>query len=145
MRDLSAKVGVKDPSASRAVAGLAESGLVSHEVYGKIELTEQGKRVGEALARRSDCLTRLLVEILDMHPKEADAEVHRLEHVLGNDVLARLEVLVDFAASSPAWVKRLHYRVRTEARQEDAPGGYRVGATQVHPGSPTENRPHIGK
>ena len=145
VRDLARQVGVKEPSASRAVVGLAKFGLVSHEAYGKIELTERGLRVGESLARRSDCLTRLLVDILDMPREQADAEAHRMEHVIGDEVLSRLEVLVDFAASSPAWVKRLHHRVCTEARQEDSRDGYRVGATRVHGGSPTEFRSRLGK
>jgi Mn-dependent DtxR family transcriptional regulator len=138
IRDLSAKVGVKEPSASRAIRALVESGLVHHEPYGKVELTEEGRYVGEAMVRRDDCLTRLLVEILGMDPTEADAEVHRLEHVLGDEVLTRLEVLVDFAATSPAWVKRLKYRIETEARPVEGTGVYRIGATQTHAGSATE-------
>jgi len=132
VRDLSSSVGVKEPSASRAVAGLVKSGLVRHEVYGKIELTEEGRRVGEALVRRYDCLTSLLVEILGMERDAAESEVHRLEHVVGDAVLARLEVLVEFAASSPAWLKRLHHRVRTDAQTDESTVGYRVGATQIH-------------
>jgi Mn-dependent DtxR family transcriptional regulator len=144
LRDLSAKVGVKEPSASRAIAGLVESGLVHHEAYGKIELTEEGRRAGEAIVRRDDCLTRLLVELLGMDPREADAEVHRLEHVLGDEVLARLEVLVAFAASSPAWVRRLQHRIRTEAQTTEGTGGYRIGATHMHAGSSTEKRAENG-
>jgi DtxR family Mn-dependent transcriptional regulator len=140
IRDLSAKVGVKEPSASRAISGLVQSGLVHHEAYGKIELTEEGKRVGRAIIRRDECLTRLLVEILGMDPVDADSEVHRLEHVLGDEVLARLEVLVDFAASSPAWMKRLQYRIQTEAQRIDGTGDFRIGATHTHAGSVTEKR-----
>jgi len=140
VRDLSAKVGVKDPSASRAIGGLVKSGLVHHEAYGKIELTEEGRRVGEAIVRRDDCLTRLLVEILGMEPAEADSEVHRLEHVLGDEVLARLEVLVEFAGTSAAWVRRLQHRIRTEAQRVEGTGGYRIGATHMHAGSATEKK-----
>jgi Mn-dependent DtxR family transcriptional regulator len=115
--------------------GLVEAGLVRHQVYGKIELTEKGKGVGAELLRRSDCLTRLLVDILGMSPSEAAAEVHRMEHVLSDAVLSRLEVLVDFAASSPAWVRRLHHRVNAESPTSDGTSGYRVGATPVHGGT----------
>lgn len=135
VKDLSIRMGVKEPSVSRAVTGLVKAGLVSHEVYGKVELTELGQRVGEALTRRTDCLRRLLVDILAMPTSVADAEVHRLEHVLSDDVLSRLEILVEFATSSPAWVKRLHHRVRNEAPGQDEDAGFRVGVTPVHGGS----------
>jgi len=39
MGDLATKLGVKAPSASRAVTGLVGLGLVIHQVYGRIELT----------------------------------------------------------------------------------------------------------
>jgi Mn-dependent DtxR family transcriptional regulator len=134
-RDLARKLGVRLPSVSRAVSGLTRAGLIRHESYGTIELTEEGARAGAEIVRRDDCLTRLLVEVLNMHPREADPEVHQMEHALGEEVLARLEVLIDFALSSDAWIKRLHHRIGSRA----AAGGhakspYRVGAALLHAG-----------
>ncbi len=134
MGDLASKLGVKAPSASRAVTGLSRLRLVNHQVYGRIELTTEGARVGQALVRRSDCLTRLLVEILGMDPVTAIPEVHRLEHVLGQEVHSRLEVLVEFAGSSPAWVKRLQHRIEQRAGCEDDPAGFGIGRTEIHVG-----------
>lgn len=134
MGDLASKLGVKAPSASRAVAGLARLGLVNHQVYGRIELTGEGERVGQALVRRSDCLTRLLVDILGMDPEAAVPEVHRLEHVLGHEVQSRLEVLVAFAGASPAWVKRLQQRIEQRAGLEKDPEGFGIGRTEIHVG-----------
>jgi len=134
MGDLASKLGVKAPSASRAVAGLARLGLVKHQVYGRIELAGEGRHVGQALVRRSDCLTRLLVDILGMEPDAAVPEVHRLEHVLGREVHSRLEVLVEFAGASPAWVKRLHHRIEQRNEPEDAPEGFGIGRTEIHVG-----------
>ena len=134
MGDLASKLGVKAPSASRAVAGLARLGLVNHQVYGRIELTPEGGRVGRALVRRSDCLTRLLVDILGMDPDVAVPEVHRLEHVLGREVHSRLEVLVEYAGTTPAWVKRLQRRIEQRAEPDDDPGGFGIGRTEIHVG-----------
>lgn len=134
MGDLATRLGVKAPSASRAVTGLAGLGLVIHQVYGRIELTAEGGRVGRALVRRSDCLTRLLVDILGMDETAAVPEVHRLEHVLGREVHSRLEVLVEFAGSSPAWVKRLRHRIDQRAEQDEGPAGFGIGRTEIHVG-----------
>jgi len=73
-----------------------------------------------------------------MPSNEADAELHRLEHVLSDGLLSRLEILVDFAASSPAWVKRLHHRLRNEAHDSEKTAGVRIGAARVHGGSVTD-------
>jgi hypothetical protein len=69
-----------------------------------------------------------------MEPAEAGPEVNRLEHMLSEEVLSRLEILNDFALSSDAWIRRL--RVRLQGRGRSGPGlYYRVGAARAHAGS----------
>jgi DtxR family Mn-dependent transcriptional regulator len=134
VKDLAARVGVRLPSVTRAVRTLVRNGLVSHESYGRIELTNLGREVGGQIARRAACLRRLLTDLLGMEPAEAGPEVNRLEHMLSEEVLSRLEVLNDFALSSDAWIRRL--RVRLQGRGRSGPGlYYRVGAASAHAGS----------
>jgi len=139
---IAGKLGVKRPSATKAVASLARKGLVRHEPYGEIFLTEEGRTLGEAIVRRDTCLTKLLVGVLGMPPAEADPEVHRMEHVLSDEVLARLEVLVDFAGSSEAWIKRLRYRIALATAGAKEGGPIRVGRSPIHPG--TEGEKEVG-
>ena len=108
---LAEQMGVKRPSVSRAVFSLVDKGLVRHWPYGDVELTEEGRALGEAILRRGACLTQLLVGVLGMGPEEAAPEVDRLEHSLGEDALIRLETLVEFASSSEGWLKRLRHRI----------------------------------
>jgi len=136
--DLATKLGVKLPSVSRAISQLAKSGLVRHDAYGLIELTESGQAAGRAIVRRDECLTRLLVDVLGMTPEQADPEVHRLEHVLDDDVLHRLEVLVDFATSSEAWIRRLQHRIRLHTETAEGSPEVSVGATSMHAGLSSE-------
>jgi Mn-dependent DtxR family transcriptional regulator len=120
------------------VRELAKVGLVRHEPYGRIELTTEGNAAGEAVARRDSCLTRLLVEVLDMSPEAADPEVHRLEHFVSDEVTWRLETLVRFALSSEGWVKRLHHRLRAGHPGSEVAGPHRVGETRIHKGPDVE-------
>ena len=87
--------------------------------------------VGRALVRRSDCLTRFLVEILGMDHEAAVPEVHRLEHVLGSEVQCRLEALVAFAASSPAWVGQLRKQLEKRAVPGEETGEFGIGRTEM--------------
>lgn len=135
--DLAKKMGVRIPSVSRAVSTLDKAGLVVHRPYGTIELTQDGEDIGRAIVRRDECLTRLLVEVLGLDPKQADPEVHRIEHVLSDEVLARLEVLVEFATASDAWMRRLHLRLAGKRRPASETGG-RIGAAQMHAGRASE-------
>ena len=134
-KDLAAKLGLKPPSVTKAISSLVDKGFVRRESRGPLELTAQGKMLGEAMVRRDQCLTTLLVEILDMPTKLADQEVHRLEHALSEEVLMRLEALVDFARQSPAWLKRLHLRINQIPPEDNAnKGNIRVGQMPTHSG-----------
>ncbi|MBD3257060.1 hypothetical protein GF377_01410 [candidate division GN15 bacterium] len=138
---LASELGVQLPSVSRAVRGLAELGLVDHKSYGSIRLTDRGEAVAAEIMRRDKCLTALLVEVLGVPAEQAAKEVHRLEHVISDDVLRRLETLVDFALSSDAWVRRLQLRIGTaDARTHQASDhGVVVGASRIHAGDERES------
>ena len=120
---LAARLGLSMPSISRAIRGLAAAGLVSHQPYGRIEPTADGWRVGREIIARDDLLTRLLTSVLGMSPADADPHVHQLEHLIEEDVLERLEVLVEFFSSHnemledlQTWIKRRPRRRRASRR-----------------------------
>lgn len=131
---LAKKLGVKRASVSKFITSLVANGLVNHVPRGEISLTSKGVKLANSIARRDQCLTRLLVDVCNMAPDDADAEVHRLEHLISDDVLFRLETLVEFASTSRAWLKRLHLRMETEQPLEREGTGLKVGSSQVHQG-----------
>ncbi|MCE9581522.1 MAG: metal-dependent transcriptional regulator [Planctomycetes bacterium] len=134
VRDIAGAAGVRLPSVSKAIGRLVDAGLARHEAYGRVEITQRGLRAARLVARRDECLTRLLVDVLGMAPDRAAAEVCRLEHSLDSDVLARLEALVVHAASpaSATWrrglAKRLAALPDPRVEREDV----RVGVVEPH-------------
>jgi hypothetical protein len=70
-----------------------------------------------------------------MSPEDAVLEVHRLEHMVSDEVLSRLEVLNEFALSSEAWIRRLRVRLQGRGRSNPDPY-YRIGAATPHAGVP---------
>ncbi len=108
---LAEELGVKRPSVSRAISGLAKAGLIKHEIYGDIEVTDEGKSTGSQILRRSQCLNKLMIDILKMDPEEAGVNEQKLGHLISDDLLVRLETMVDFSLGSEAWIKRLQFRI----------------------------------
>lgn len=135
VRDIAHKLGVKLPSVSRAVSALTRAGMVTHESYGTIHLTEQGRAAGRAIVRRDECLTRLLVNVLGMTPEAADSEVNRMEHVVGDDALLRLEALVGALRASEAWRADFEQRLQAVRALWGEPSASPIGGTPVHAGS----------
>jgi hypothetical protein len=77
--------------------------------------------------------------VLGLGPTEADAEVNRLEHMVSDPVLARLEVLNAFALSSDGWIRRLQVRLRGRERSGPDPY-YRVGSASAHAEVPGQGK-----
>jgi len=139
--ELADTLGVKRASVSKYIVTLVGKGLVKHLPRGDIYLTDQGIELAKSILKRDQCLTRLLVDVCNMSPEDAESEVHRLEHLVSDDVLFRLETLVDFACSSSAWLKRLHLRMQSEQPRYAEQQNLRVGSSQVHQG---DNKEKIG-
>lgn len=135
---LARTLGVQRASVSKYITTLVSKGFVEHVPRGEISLTGQGIELAKSIAKRDQCLTRLLVDVCNMAPEDADPEVHRLEHLISDDVLFRLETLVDFACSSSAWLKRLHLRMESEQPGSAEQVTVTVGTSQVHQGTKQE-------
>lgn len=87
---LAARLGVTPASASAMVKKLAERGLAQHEPYRGVELTPAGKRVALEVLRHHRLLELYLVEQLGVPWDRVHEEAEALEHVLSEDLEARI-------------------------------------------------------
>lgn len=58
---LAERIGVSASTASESIRKLAEQGLVDHEKYGAVTLTDSGRRAALAMVRRHRLLETFLV------------------------------------------------------------------------------------
>ncbi len=94
IKELAGRVGVSRPSVVAAVAALAARGLVRHERYGGVELTEAGRRAAREVRRRHAVLRRFLTDFLGVSASIADADACRMEHTLSPETVDRLDEYV---------------------------------------------------
>jgi DtxR family Mn-dependent transcriptional regulator len=80
------RMGVTPASASGMVKKLDGLGLVSHEPYKGVELTEAGERVALEVIRHHRLLELYLAESLDVPWDRVHAEAEVLEHVLSEEL-----------------------------------------------------------
>ncbi|MFH1864827.1 MAG: metal-dependent transcriptional regulator [Candidatus Eisenbacteria bacterium] len=92
---VAAERSVTIPTARSAVVRLRGAGLVRQERYGKILLTESGRKRAESVYRTHRAMFRFLHEVLGVDPETADSEACRLEHGLSEDTRARLVEFLD--------------------------------------------------
>lgn len=88
--DLADRLGVTPGSVSAMVKKLAERGLVVHEPYRGVQLTPEGERVALEVMRHHRLLELYLVEHLGVPWDRVHAEAEALEHVISEDLEARI-------------------------------------------------------
>jgi DtxR family Mn-dependent transcriptional regulator len=87
---LAEKLGVSASTASESIRKLAEQGLVDHEKYGAVTLTESGRRAALAMVRRHRLLEAFLVKELGYSWDEVHDEAEVLEHAVSDRLLDRI-------------------------------------------------------
>src|SRR5271166_4686150 len=84
--ELAERLGVTPGSVSAMLRKLSEVGLVEHERYHGVRLTNQGRRVALEVLRHHRLLELFLAEELGMPWDRVHAEAEVLEHVLSDDL-----------------------------------------------------------
>src|SRR5262244_3403462 len=97
--DLAALLEVRPGSVSGMLRKLSALGLVEHERYRGVRLTERGRRVALEVIRHHRLVELFLVESLGMTWDEVHAEAEVLEHVISEE----LEELIAAKLGDPAF------------------------------------------
>ena len=93
--------GVAPASASAMVKKLAALELVTHEPYGGAKLTEAGERVALEVIRHHRLIELYLAETLGVSVDDVHDEADRLEHVISEELEARIDRALGFPTHDP--------------------------------------------
>jgi DtxR family transcriptional regulator, Mn-dependent transcriptional regulator len=92
---------VSPASASAMVKKLAALDLLEHEKYRGAQLTEAGERVAVEVIRHHRLLELYLAETLGVHVDDVHEEADRLEHVISEELEARIDRALGFPTHDP--------------------------------------------
>lgn len=112
INDLARALNVQPPSASRMVQKLADLNFMDYKKYGVIELTEQGKQIGEYLLKRHATIEEFfrIIGVTDGILEETE----KIEHHLSRQTVEQIAILVQFLKESITVLDDLHaYRKNT--------------------------------
>ena len=98
---LAARMGVSAPSATAMAKRLAELGLVERAPYRGVVLTEEGRQRALEMLRHHRLLERYLADRLGLSLDEVHAEADRLEHVLSEELEAKIDAELGFPTHDP--------------------------------------------
>lgn len=98
---LAKTLGVSNPSVSLMIKKMADLGLVDHQPYAPIRLTEAGRRLALSMVRRHRLIETWLVRELGYQWDEVHDEAERLEHAVSEAFIMRLDAKLGHPAIDP--------------------------------------------
>jgi len=98
---IASQLGVSQPSVTRMAKKLAADGLVERVPYRGVTLTDTGRRVALEVLRHHRLLELFLSDRLGMSLDEVHAEADRLEHVLSEELEARIDAALGYPTHDP--------------------------------------------
>lgn len=92
--DVARELNISKPSVNRAINTLKKQGLVEHEYYGDLKLTEKGLKIACDVAERHKILKAFLTEKLGVNEETAEREACLIEHDISDDTMDRLRLFM---------------------------------------------------
>lgn len=96
VNEIAREMNVTMPSVTGALRSLAAKGLVKHQPYESVELTQAGLDRARSVAHRHSAVKEFLSNILGLSEEDAEAEACGLEHGIRTDTLDKLLKFVEF-------------------------------------------------
>ena len=118
LKDIAQSRKVSLPSVTNAIRVLSSKGLVNHEEYGHVELTDAGIEEAKRVYERHKTIYKFLHNILGIDEELAESEAHKMEHDLHEKTLMLLQKFTEFVEKSPVkenplWLEHFRYFVDT--------------------------------
>jgi len=120
VKDLARFLKVKASSVIEAVSNLVKMGLVIHERYGYIELTQQGVNLAKEIYERHNTLKKFFRNVLGIEEKIAEEDACKIEHYLSKKTIERILNFIKFIETcpetTPEWLGNFFYFVKHKKR-----------------------------
>ena len=88
--DIASSLNLAKASVTQALGVLQEQGMVIHERYGPVTLTEKGRRVAMTVSKRHAVILDFLVEVLGVDPASAERDACLMEHAVSSRTMEKL-------------------------------------------------------
>jgi DtxR family Mn-dependent transcriptional regulator len=98
---LAEQLNVAPASATGMIKKLAEMNLVAYEPYRGVVLTQTGRKIALEVIRHHRLIELFLAETLDVPWDQVHAEAHKIEHVLSEDVVDRIDAVLGHPSTDP--------------------------------------------
>ena len=112
--DIANTLKVSRASVSEALRRLSEIELINYGRYGVITITEKGKNAAQNVIKRHNTFYKFLHEILKMPKNIASENACKIEHVVSEELVERLDNFLNYCSTSPNFVSNYNKYIELE-------------------------------
>ncbi|MDR1596886.1 MAG: metal-dependent transcriptional regulator [Treponema sp.] len=91
--DIASRLGVSKPSVLTALKALEQQGLLEHERYRTVSLTQKGVLLSSEIRDRHNFLTTFLRDTVGVSAEIAEEDACKMEHILSEETLRKMKSL----------------------------------------------------
>jgi len=118
--DIAINLGVAKPSVTAALRMLGKNKLVNYEPYEQVTLTEHGRILACQITKRHEELTDFFTKILQLPREQAENNACRIEHVIDDKAMRRLNRFIQFMNNSQVPANKLGEAFREHCIEDSA-------------------------
>jgi len=123
VKEIAKFLDVKTPSVVDAVGKLTERGLVIHEKYGYLELSDEGYRLAKDVNDKHEKLYKFLTEILGVSRSVSKKDACNIEHYISKEAMEKMIKFTRFVDTCsegyPQWLKHFNYYAKYGQHPKD--------------------------
>jgi DtxR family Mn-dependent transcriptional regulator len=92
--DIAVRLGFSKPSVLTGLRLLEEKGLIKHERYGSVSLTDKGRELAGEIRERHFFIKEFLRDKLGVGEETAEKDACKMEHILSKETFEKLKSFV---------------------------------------------------
>lgn len=123
VKEVAGFLDVKTPSVVDAVSKLTESGLVSHEKYGYLDLTKEGSKFAGRIHLKHEKIYKFFKDVLIVSEEVSKKDACKIEHYISKETMDHMIEFIRFIESCPEgypdWLKHFKYFLEHGKRPEE--------------------------
>ncbi len=94
VKDIAKVLGLSKPSVHIALHLLEDHGMIIHEPYKDIIITEKGKEKYKEIKEKHDMISNFLQKVLGVSEEIAEKDACQMEHILSSETLERMRNMI---------------------------------------------------
>jgi len=123
VKEVAGFLDVKTPSVVDAISKLTEKGLIRHEKYGYLELTDTGMQYAKKIHLKHEKIYKFFKDVLGVSDETSKKDACKIEHYISRETMDHMIKFIRFIDTCPDgypdWMRHFNYYLKYGKRPSE--------------------------